>query len=149
MIPKQNRSEAVLSADTASVVVVGGDGGRGLASRFDESATVRFVSDDGSLVRRAADEGLDAHCVDVTDASSLYPVVERFDTAIVTFDPDRTALFTAQLLRACCGVETVIACVTDATYRDAFAETDIRFVDPPSLLAGAVRERLTEPESGT
>jgi Trk K+ transport system NAD-binding subunit len=148
MVPNQKRPKAALSPDSASIVVIGGDGGRGLASNLDESATVRFLSDDGTHVRRAADAGLDAHCVDVTDASSLYPVVEEFETAIVTVGPDRRALFTAQLLRACCGIETVIACVTEAAYRDAFAETGIRFVDPPSLLAGVVRERLTEPESG-
>ncbi len=133
----------------ASIVVIGGEGGKGLASNLDESATTRFVSDEEPLVRRATDAGLDAHCVDVTDANGLYPVVEEFETAIVTVDSDRKTLLTAQLLRACCGIETVIACVAEAAYRDAFAETDIRFVDPPSLVAGAVRERLAEAESGT
>jgi Trk K+ transport system NAD-binding subunit len=149
MISRKKRPKAGFSSGEASIVVIGGSEARGLAARLDESATVRFVSDDGALVRRAADAGLDAHCVDVTDAASLYPAVEGFDTAIVTFDPDRTALLIAQLLRTSCGIETVIACVTESAYRDAFAETDIRFVDPPSLLAGAVRERLTEADSGT
>jgi len=148
MITDKRRQPGGFTTEDRSLLIVGGDGAMGLASHLDESATVRFASDDDRLVRQADAAGLDAHHVDPTAAGSLCPVASGVDTAVVVFDPDRTALLTAQLLRVSCDVDEVIACVAGRTYRDAFENTDIHLVDQPSLLAGAVREQLSIPESG-
>mgnify|MGYP006288264941 FL=1 len=149
MIAEKRRLSGGSAADSRSLLIVGGDGAMGLATHLDESATVRFASNDERLVRQADGAGLDAHRVDLTDAGSLCPVASGVDTAVVASDLDRTALLTAQLLRVSCDVDEVIACVAGRAYRDAFENTDIHLVDTPSLLAGAIRDQLSTPESGT
>ncbi|SEN30298.1 TrkA-N domain-containing protein [Halorientalis persicus] len=144
----QNRpTSGNILADDGPILIVGSDDARGVAAQLAESATVRFASTDAGLVRQATAAGLDASRVDVTDAASLRRVTARIDTAVVAFDPDRTALLTAQLLRVSCGVETVIACIAERAYRDAFENADVHFLDASSLLAGAVRDQLSSRES--
>jgi Trk K+ transport system NAD-binding subunit len=131
-----------LGTDSPTIVVVGGEGARGLATAFDESATVRFLGTDEAVVDQALAVGLDAHCVDLQVARSLCPLTEDADAAVVAYEPDQSALFTGQLLRASCGVDDVVVCVTEQSYSTAFAETDLELVETQSWLAGAVGERL-------
>lgn len=145
----QNRRTLTATLDgQPSVLIVGGEAAMELATILDETAPVRFVSDDEKHAGQAARVGLDARTVDVTDAGSLCRVAEDVDAAVVDFEPDRTALLTAQLLATSCGVDDVLACISNETYRDAFEASDIRFLDGSSLLAGAVREELLLPEPG-
>lgn len=130
---------------TPTILVVGGGAARVLAAHLDDIATVRYVSNDQHRVRQATSLGLDAHCVDVTDAASITPVADRADAAVVSLDSDRETLLTSQLLRACCGIETVLATVTEPEYRDAFEGTSITFVDTESWLADVVRTELALP----
>lgn len=126
-----------------SVAVVGDDAARGVATRLADSATVQYLSDDEHLVQQAANQGLAAESVDVTDVGSLCAAAgDDLDAAVVSLDPDRTALLTAQSLRTTCDVEHVIVCVSETAYRDAFEDTELRIVDAASLLTGAIREKL-------
>lgn len=134
--------------NSPTVVVVGSGAARTLATQLDDTATIRYLSSDQKQVKQARSLGLDAHCVDVGDAGSLAPVVETADAAVVTLDSDRSTLLTAQLLRACCGIETVLATVTEPVYRDAFEGSEIQFVDAQSWLAGVVRDELSLPALG-
>ncbi|WP_136717938.1 hypothetical protein [Halorientalis salina] len=125
-----------------SVVVIGNAVAKNLATGLDESATVTFASSDDVVVRQATASGLDAHCVDVTDAGSLCPVAEGSDTAIVVLEPERTALLAANLLRSSCGIDDVVAVVSEPTYLEAFDATDIELLDTRTWLLDAVQEQL-------
>ncbi|MFD1586817.1 NAD-binding protein [Halorientalis brevis] len=139
---KKGRPSLGCSGDSPTVVVVGRRAAKALAVHLDETTTVRYASSDQQLVRQATNAGLDAGCVDETDAGSLCPVTEHADAAVVVFDSNRSTLLTAQLLRVCCNVEDVFATVTEPAHVDAFEGTGIRLLDTQSWLAGIVREEL-------
>jgi Trk K+ transport system NAD-binding subunit len=143
MKARQNRPIARPFGDKRpTVLVVGEADAKALALHFDETATVVFASRDEAAVDSARADGVEAHRVDVTIATELSPVAEDAAAAIVSLKQDRTTLLTGKLLDSCCGVETVVASVSNPDYHDVFESAGIDVIDTQSLLAGAIREKL-------
>jgi Trk K+ transport system NAD-binding subunit len=136
------------SHDEPVLLVVGDEAAKGLATRLADSATVRFASGDESIIERARSQGLESAHVRPTEAASLCGVTTDVDVALVVTDADRTTLFTAQLLKTCCDVPSVVACLRDASNRDVFRNTRITVVDTPDVVAAAVSDVLPVTETG-
>jgi Trk K+ transport system NAD-binding subunit len=136
----RQRASAALGR-TDRVVVVGGEVGRALAARLATDYRVTLLDTSGARPP-APREGLDVHAVDVTDGSALERVGIDADVAVVVTERDSVNLLAVGLLRAVCGVETVVVGVNDPANRAVFDDLGVAAFCASTLLVEGVADAL-------
>lgn len=127
---------------TPTVVAVGGEGAKGLATHLGETCDVLVVSDDADVVKAAERDGIEAAEADVTSGGDLAAQAGGMDAAVVAAERDRVSFLAAQLLRTVCDVEDVAVLLNDPTNRELFADVDVTFLDDRNVLGREVERVL-------
>lgn len=142
--PRERIAAAVPSAGEhePTVLVVGSEAAKGLASHLADRWEVRLVSGDGRVARAAERDGLAARRADVTSGSELEPHADGVEVAVVAAERDRESLLVAQLLRTVGGVEAVAVALNDPGNREFFEGVDVEVLNGQSALWRDVERAL-------
>jgi len=141
--PTTRDSDARVDERAVTLVVGGGRTGLGLASELVAAGRrVTFVGETGAA---NLGESVQVDATRIVDPTSLREVLAAVDevAAVVAVGPDSEALLVAHLARRELPTVPIVAVVDDPFRRRAFEGLDVGTVSTSTLLAGALRGRLS------
>lgn len=143
--PTTRASDARVDERAVTLVVGSGRTGLGLASEL--AAAGHRVTLVGQTGPAAVDAPVQVLPDRIVDATSLRDVLAAVDevAAVVAVGPDSETLLVAHLARRELPTAQIVAVVDDPFRLRAFEGLDVATVSTSTLLAGALRERLSPP----